>query len=110
LDATKDELKNLKKDISELQKDIKNLARAFNDDGSSRISDTRERLRQTASDIENRIKERLSDTYSDIRDIVQDRGQQAMDSGRRQIEEKPLISLAAAFLTGFVVSRLMEKK
>ncbi len=107
---TKEELRNLKDDVNDLQRDMRNLVKALNKDGDNKISDTTDRLKQTANDLENRIKERIAQTYGDMRTTVQEKGQQAVNAGRQQVEERPFISMAAAFLTGFFISRLVEKK
>jgi ElaB/YqjD/DUF883 family membrane-anchored ribosome-binding protein len=107
---TIDELKNLKNDIAEIQDDIKKLTRAVKSDGGGRLDDVRNRIKDAANDIENRIKEQLTDTYSDVSKSVKKTSQQAVDEGRQQIGKRPYATVGIAFLSGFVISKLLWKK
>lgn len=107
---TIDELKNLKSDIAEIQEDIKKLTKAVRSDGGGKVDEIKNRIREAANDIENRIKEQVTDTYGDVSKAVKKTSQQAVDEGRQQIGKRPYATVGIAFLTGFVLSRLLWKK
>lgn len=67
---------------------------------------SRNRLRETMAELEGRAKERLRDTS----DVLRDRGHGAINSWRREVEHRPMASLAIAFAAGLLFASLLERK
>ena len=101
-DSAKPDTSRLEGDIEQLKKDLKKLNDtlvglgregfdAVQSEGAARL----EALRKEADDIAKRLK---------------GKGQVQYDALEAQVQEKPLLSLLAAFGLGMIISRLVDRR
>lgn len=67
---------------------------------------SRERLRDTMVGLGNRAKDQLRDTSG----VLKDQGAFAVDKWRKQVERRPLVSVAMAFVAGWILAGLVEHR
>lgn len=83
-EATKEELEALKKDLEALREDMRGLARAARDEGYERVSEAKKR--------------------------AEEKYEETLEEGRREIREHPFITVLGALLVGFGIGVLLERK
>ena len=91
MEATREELESLKKDIERLRGDLKDLAKAA-------VSDI--------SDAEEGAENGIRRAYSAVRDG----GETVLRKSREQVQLRPLTSVLAAFAVGVLVGKLLDSR
>lgn len=101
-----DELKTLKEDLNKLRADLKNFSRSAAStataEGGSRLNEAKNRIWNSARDIEERAHDQLGDTY----DTIREHGQHALEIGRKKVEQRPIATLLGAFAAGIFLGGL----
>lgn len=99
-DQIRKEMDALKNDIAQLRKDIGGLTEAVKSVAGEKVDETRSRTRQRASsameDIESKLEELLG------------QGSSVMKSAEQKISEHPGTSLLTALGIGFVIAKLID--
>lgn len=85
---TYQELDNLKSELSNIREDLSNLMAALKEEAGSQAS---------------RVSEKMKAGYEASRDA----GQKAYEKARQTVEDKPLVSVLAAFGIGFLMGKLL---
>lgn len=93
---------SLQRDLSALRQDFSALIDSLRAEGQNGYDAGRERIGAGISDISDRAG-RLYDEFSE-------RGQEHLHAVQRQIEERPVLAVAAAFAVGFLASRLFDRR
>ncbi len=78
------ELEKLKQDFGKLQSDLATVMRTLGAQG----------------------KQKMQAAY----DSASEYGKDALDAGRKTIEERPLTSVLVAFITGVLIAKLLDRK
>ncbi len=100
------EVEALKRDLRDLRDDVKSLAESLKEVGKSRVTGARDRL----GSILHEIGEQTRQQARDVVDMAKQQGQQAVDSTRRTVGERPLTSLLVAFAGGLILSRFLFRR
>lgn len=87
---TQKDIDDLKAQISSLKSDMSNIAESLSRLSGDVVTDGRDRLKQATEDQRRKAKE----------------GREALE---REITERPLTSMAAAFGIGFMLAKLLDR-
>lgn len=88
--------------MNKLRSDLADVAQALVDAGRSEAGEARARLQAMAQ-------ERLEGVRRAL-DVAKERGRNATDVLKQQVEEKPLMSVLIAFGAGVLLAGLMKRK
>ena len=94
-----DELNELDADIEETVADLEDS-----------VSALAEELKDTADVAMQRVLRRIEDTVADLYDVIAEQTSRSVESLEQTIEERPWISLLAAFGAGFVTAKLLSRR
>ncbi len=94
--ATKTDTDALRNDVAAFKRDLATLA------DSLKSGDLRGQIEATVAN--------LSKEATRLYEDVSKRGRQSIDTVSHSVEEKPLIWIAAAFVLGFIGSRIVEPR
>jgi ElaB/YqjD/DUF883 family membrane-anchored ribosome-binding protein len=103
--ASREELRVLREDIERLRTDLKDLLKAAREDSTGKLEDIRQRIAQTAKDLEERAGSGMRGAYGNVRE----RGQTALRRGREQVQERPLTVVLGAFVVGLLLGKLLDR-
>lgn len=98
----KQEIDTLKSDVAKLRDDIGELVSALVDLVGDKAAATRTR-------VESEAKERLDELRAAL-ERARERGGRAVGQMEHQIEERPLLSVLAAFGIGLILGKLLDRK
>ena len=93
---------NLKVDMSKLRSDLAEVAQALMEAGKMEASEARSRMQEMAQQRLDEVRKAL--------DVARERGKNAADVVKQQVEEKPLMSLAIAFGAGMLFGLLSRRR
>ncbi len=105
-EVTMKEVDKLKKDMDSLRKDLKDLTGAMKKMATGKGTSAKERIWQTASDIEDKAEDYVTDAY----DTVRDHGERYIRMGREQIQNRPYTSAFWIFGAGFLLGKLLDRR
>ncbi len=94
------ELDALKNDIAQLREDITNLTRAVGKVASQKAQETRSQAEEKARDAWEEIEEKLNG--------ILEEGKETVSGMEKQIAQHPGGSLLTAFGLGFIIARLLD--
>jgi len=95
-------LSSLRLDLNKLRADLAEVAQALVDAGKTEAGEARARLEALAQQRLDEVRRAL--------DAARHRGQDVADVLKKQVEEKPLTSLAIAFGAGVLLAALMRRR
>jgi len=101
-ERAKDDFESLREDLATLREDVAKLAA----DLRGLAGNAAGAARHAASEEGARLREDLEET---LRSIV-GRGNKVVESASARIEERPLVSVLLAFVVGFVLARIMDRR
>lgn len=101
-----DDIAALKCDLRRLKVDAAELPNRLRLYGREKIMRSRERLRDTVAGLGTRAKDHVRGTS----DVLKDQGVHAMDKWRSQVEQRPIASVAVAFVAGLLLASLVERR
>jgi ElaB/YqjD/DUF883 family membrane-anchored ribosome-binding protein len=99
------EVVKLREDVEKLKSDLKNLMDAAKEMGLDQTDQTRSRLKNFISNMDDRVREGISDTYENVRR----QGDRAVQVSRETVQERPIATVLASFLAGVVLGRIIFK-
>ncbi len=112
-DPSTEEIQALKRDLANLRNDLKQLLQTVEASGKTKIEDTKIRL----TDAKNRLWEttcaletQAGEQLHEACDLVVEQSRKAFEKGRDEIEKRPFITVAGAFLTGMFLGKLFRRK
>lgn len=105
-DELRQQLAALKEDVQTLRADLRGIAGTVGARGKSRLADVKARLGETAKTVHGQAKEKFQDIY----EVAREGGEQAVETCREKIVERPMTSLLVAFLGGIIVGRLLLRR
>lgn len=100
---------SFEKEMQELKNEIQELKEQFARTGQS----GQQELKDFGGRLINQVDELLRSTLEKAKQPVEKAGDYSknlIEAGERKIEEKPLVSILAAFGIGLLVARLLERK
>ena len=103
--AFNEEIDELRKDVANLKSDLKDLVDVAKKAGIKSSDNTRSRIFNLVSDFNEKVKDGISETY----DGAARQGDKAVKVSRETIQERPFGIVAASFLAGILVGRLILK-
>jgi ElaB/YqjD/DUF883 family membrane-anchored ribosome-binding protein len=95
----------LREDVEKLKGDLKNLMDTAKEMGLDKTDQTRSRLQNFISNMDDRVREGISDTYENVRR----QGDRAVQVSRETVQERPVATVLASFLAGVVLGRIIFK-
>ncbi len=98
----KDDIEEIKEDMAKLRSDMSNLAKKLIEIGKSDTGDIKEKLEAEARS--------LLDNFLDEVDEIQERGKKAAETVEKEFKERPLLSIVIAFIVGFIIGKLFERR
>jgi ElaB/YqjD/DUF883 family membrane-anchored ribosome-binding protein len=101
-----EDLAALRRDLCRLSADVAELPNRIRLYGREKIMKSRERLRAAVTGLGTRAKDHVRGTS----DVLKDQGACAMDKWRSQVEHRPIASVAVAFVAGWLVASLVERR
>ena len=99
-DTIRKELDALKNDIAQLREDISNLTRAVGKVAADKAQETRSEAEEKARDTWEEIEDKLNDLLEE--------GKETVSGMEQQISRHPGGSLLTAFGIGFIIARLLD--
>jgi ElaB/YqjD/DUF883 family membrane-anchored ribosome-binding protein len=93
---------NLRVDMNKIRSDLAGVAQALFDAGRTEAGEARVRLQEMAQHKLDSVRQAL--------DSARQRGQNATDVIKQQVEEKPLLAVALAFGAGMLLGLLAKRK
>ncbi len=97
-----DEFDMLKAELDTLRKGISSLVSSFGDAATDEVKTRGQRARAAVG----RASDRAGEVWDDVANEVSRRGREGVDVVGQQIEERPFISILAAFGVGLLIGRL----
>lgn len=92
---------NLKVDMNKLRSDLAEVAQALMESGRAEAGEARTRLQEMAQQRLENVRQAL--------DSARERGRDATDMLKQQVEEKPLMSLLVAFGAGMLLGAILKR-
>ena len=89
------DIEAVKEDLSRLRTDLRDLLRKLIETGKSETGAT---------------KERILDEINEAFELTTERSKAAVHSLENKVQENPLISILLAFLIGFILGKLFERR
>ncbi len=96
----------LREDIQALRTDLKELAATAGERGKSRLGEAKDHLAESARRLQAQVSEKAQAAYTTARDTTAE----TADKARTEISKRPLTIVAAAFLGGVVLGRLIPRR
>ena len=96
----------LKEDIKKLQGDLKEMVYFLGTESKEKIQEGRLKLQAAVKSLKGEAGEKIEEVYENLRV----HGQEAVEKGRKKIEERPLTAVCAAFIAGIILDRLFWRK
>lgn len=96
------EMETLRDDMGKLRADISAVAETLKDLGKSRVDDAKASL----SGLVDSLKEELLRGWEGARE----RGKKSVETVEHQIEQRPFISVLAAFGVGVLLGKLLDRR
>ena len=97
-----DDLGALKADIGKLQSDLSSLTKHMKDIGGSAVADAQ----KAGTDKVDELRDELERTAQRLKR----QGEASVAEVEKTIQERPLLSLAAAFGVGMLITRLLDRR
>ncbi|MDD3853512.1 MAG: hypothetical protein PHD40_07645 [Syntrophomonadaceae bacterium] len=100
---------NFDRELQELKLEIQELKEQLSRTGQGGQQD----LKDFGSRLINQVEDMLRDSLEKARQPIEKAGDYSrnlIETGEKKIEEKPLVSILAAFGVGLLVARLLERK
>ena len=100
------QLATLREDIQAIRTDFKELAATAGERGKNRLGDAKDRLAESARHLQAQVSEKAQAAYTTARDATAE----TADTARVEINKHPLTIVAAAFLGGILLGRLLPRR
>lgn len=97
-----DDMTKLKQDIVQLRDDLSAISKQMAKVGQASLA----QARATGADKVDELRAELERTYQRLRD----QGEAGMAEVERTVQERPLVSLLAAFGLGMILTKLFERR
>ncbi len=100
------ELDALKEDIQKLQSDLKDILHNLSTQGKEKLEESRKKLQAAMKSLKGQTEKKFDEVY----DTLSEHSREAVEKGRKQIEERPLTAVFVAFIAGIVFGRLIDRR
>jgi ElaB/YqjD/DUF883 family membrane-anchored ribosome-binding protein len=95
------EIEGLKEDMAKLRDDLAGIVDALKDVGKGRVEDAREGLGELADALRDALRGGLEG--------AREKSKKSVETVEQQIEQRPLLSLLAAFGVGVVLGKILDR-
>ncbi|HKL20454.1 MAG TPA: hypothetical protein VJ904_01535 [Tichowtungia sp.] len=99
--ATDKELKELREEFASLKSDVSEIGKTLSQLASSAANEGRERVRDVAEEGRDRIRNAANQSREQAR--------QSWNAFEKEVEERPMTSLAVALGLGFILGKLLDR-
>lgn len=96
------EMEALRADLGRLREDLAGVVEALKESGKARADSARDGL--------NDLLEKVQDEFRGVMKNVREKGKDSVQTVEHQIEQRPLLSLVAAFGLGVVLAKLLDRR
>jgi ElaB/YqjD/DUF883 family membrane-anchored ribosome-binding protein len=103
--AVEKDTEALKRDLGKFREDLGKALADVGEYSHEKVLETRERLRQAATDFGNVAEERIGRA----RQVIRHQGERAITASRETVKKKPVTALAAAFAAGLLSAMLLGR-
>jgi len=95
------EMESVRNDLKQLQGDVAGLVSGLKSLGLDKVNQVGENAKETAEEQLERLKATLNQVRSE--------GESQVDSLQKEIGQRPLSSVAAAFAVGYILGKLLDR-
>lgn len=97
-----EDIVTLKEDMVKLRSDMTEIAKKLIDIGKTEAKEAKEKLETEARNLIDELIVEL--------DEIGERGKKTFKTMEKEVKEKPLLSLILAFLVGFLIGNLLDRR
>jgi ElaB/YqjD/DUF883 family membrane-anchored ribosome-binding protein len=101
-----EDVEALRNDVHRLREDLVQTVNSLKFRGRNTVMDTRNRMRNMMTDLQDRARERLRAGSS----VLKDRGHDVADRYRDRLQRRPLSAVLVAFAVGVVVALVFRRR
>jgi len=96
----------LKGDVQKLAGDLKEVLHTVGAQSKEKLIENKKRLESALKTLRGEAKEKFDEAY----EYVREHGKEAVDMGRKKIEEKPLTAVFTALGVGVIIGILIGRR